>query len=75
MTPVHTPAPGTAFSAGGGVGAWFFVFATNAGRVTGCDKYVRRLGAGVQFCTLKTEDDKLTHKLVLTSRKQGREVG
>jgi hypothetical protein len=75
MMPVRTPAPGTAFSAGGEVGTWFFAFATNAGRVTGCDKHVRRLGPGVYFCTLKTEDDKLTHKLVLTGRKQGREVG
>ena len=27
----------------------------------------RRLGAGVYFYTLKTESDKLTHKVVLTS--------
>jgi hypothetical protein len=36
--------------------------------VTGRDKHVRRLGAGVYFYTLKTEDEKLTHKVVLTSK-------
>jgi hypothetical protein len=36
---------------------------------TGCDNHGRRLGPGVYFYTLKTEDDKLTHKVVLTSRK------
>jgi hypothetical protein len=37
--------------------------------VTGCDNLGPRLGPGVYFHTLKTEDEKLTHKVVLTSRK------